>query len=195
MKNLTKTLTVLAVGLLSCGLFCQQAKAITGDIEFNGAARASGASSALTTTITFKNPGWKVIATDGDYSAVTTGTAATFLNFSFTGTGTGATLIGTVTPQWTFTFGGNTYTFNLLTLTSGTVLSGAMEFTGTGTASVNGGDFSPATWGLDGTAATGFTFRLASSSTSAVPDGGSAVALLGIALVGVEALRRKFKAC
>ncbi|PYL63469.1 MAG: hypothetical protein DMF25_10625, partial [Verrucomicrobia bacterium] len=27
----------------------------------------------------------------------------------------------------------------------------------------------------------------------AVPDGGSAVALLGIALVGVEALRRKFK--
>jgi VPDSG-CTERM motif len=28
-----------------------------------------------------------------------------------------------------------------------------------------------------------------------VPDGGSAVALLGIALVGVEALRRKFKAC
>jgi len=28
-----------------------------------------------------------------------------------------------------------------------------------------------------------------------VPDGGSAVALLGIALVGVEALRRKLKAC
>jgi len=80
-------------------------------------------------------------------------------------------------------------------LTSGTVVPGAMEFTGTGTASVNGGDFSPATWGLDGTSATGFTFRLASSSTSAVPDGGSAVALLGIALVGVEALRRKFKAC
>ncbi len=194
MKNLTKTLTVLAVGLLSCGLFCQQAKAITGDVEFTGTASASGASGVGITTITFANP-WFVVGTTGDYSVVPFGTSATFAGFSFTGTGTGATLIGTVTPQWTFTFGGNTYTLNLLTLTSGTVLSGAMEFTGTGTASVNGGDFSPATWGLDGTAATGFTFRLASSSTSAVPDGGSAVALLGIALVGVEALRRKFNAC
>ena len=193
MKNLTKTLTVLAVGLLSCGLFCQQAKAITGDIEFAGSAKASGASGTGTTTIAFA-PNWHVIATDGDYSAVTVGTAAKFFKFSFTGTGTGATLTAAVIPQWSFTFGGNTYTFNLLALTSGTVVSGAMEFTGTGTVFVNGVD-SAATWALDGTSRTGFTFTLSSSTTSAVPDGGSAVALLGIALVGVEALRRKFKAC
>src|SRR6266496_3688221 len=193
MKNLTKTLTVLAVGLLSCGLFCQQAKAITGDVEFTGTASASGASGVGITTITFANP-WFVVGTTGDYSVVPFGTSATFAGFSFTGTGTGATLIGTVTPLWTFTFGGNTYSFDLLALTSGTVVSGAMGFTGTGTVFINGGDATAATWALEGTSATGFTFALSNSTTSAagggVPDGGSAAALLGIALVGVEALRR-----
>lgn len=91
-------------------------------------------------------------------------------------------------------FGGNTYTFNLLVLTSGHVQSGSMAFTGTGTAFVNGGDASPASWALQGSSKTGFKFTLSSSTTSAAPDGVSAVALLGIALVGVEALRRKLKA-
>ena len=196
MKNLTKTLTVLAIGLLSCGLFSQQAQAITGDIQFFGKARASGASTGGLVTITFKNP-WQVFAGTGDYSAVPFGTATTFSSFSFTGDGTGATLTAPVTPQWSFVFGGNTYTFELLTLTSGHVQSGSMAFTGTGTAFVNGSDASPATWSLQGSTGTGFTFTLSSSTTSAVsaPDGGSAVALLGIALVGVEALRRKFKTC
>src|SRR5438874_1799946 len=89
MKNLTKTLTVLAIGLLSCGLFSQQAQAITGDIEFFGPARASGASGAGTTTIFFGR-GWQVLAGTGDYAAVTFGTPATFFNFTFTGDGTGA---------------------------------------------------------------------------------------------------------
>ena len=197
MKNLTKTLTVLAIGLLSCGLFCQQAQAITGDILFMGSATASGASGAGTTTISFTNP-WQVVAGTGDYAAVTFGTPATFNGFSFTGDGTGATLTAPVTPQWSFVFGGNTYTFDLLALTSGHVQSGSMAFTGTGTAFVNGGDASPANWSLQGSTGTGFRFTLSSSTTGAlgaVPDGGSAVALLGIALVGVEALRRKFKTC
>ena len=114
------------------------------------------------------------------------------------GDGTGATLTGPVNPQWSFVFGGNTYTFNLLALTSGHVQSGSMAFTGTGTAFINGGGPSPANWSLQGSTGTGFRFTLSSSTTGAlgaVPDGGSAVALLGIALVGVEALRRKFKTC
>ena len=197
MKNLTKTLTVLAIGLLSCGLFSQQAQAITGEIEFFGPARASGASGAGTTTIFFGR-GWQVLAANGGYSAVTPGTPATFFSFRFTGDGTGATLTAPVNPQWSFVFGGNTYTFELLALTSGHVQSGSMAFTGTGTAFVNGGDASPANWSLQGSTGTGFRFTLSSSTTGAlgaVPDGGSAVALLGIALVGVEALRRKFKTC
>ena len=192
MKNLTKTLTVLAIGLLSCGLFCQQAQAITGDILFMGSATASGASGAGTTTISFTNP-WQVVAATGGYLAVTFGTPATFNGFSFTGDGTGATLTAPVTPQWSFVFGGNTYTFDLLALTSGHVQSGSMAFTGTGTAFVNGGDASPANWSLEGSNSSGgFTFTLSSSTTGTigVPDGGSAVALLGIALAGIEGARR-----
>ena len=186
---------MLAVGLLSCGLFCQQAQAITGDVMFAGSATASGASGAGATTITFTNP-WHVVAGTGDYAAVTFGTPATFFGFTFTGDGTGATLTAPVTPQWSFVFGGKTYTFELLALTSGHVQSGSMAFTGTGTAFINGGGPSPANWSLQGSTGKGFTFTLSSSTTGTVggvPDGGSAVALLGIALVGVEALRRKFK--
>ncbi|PYL62842.1 MAG: hypothetical protein DMF25_11480, partial [Verrucomicrobia bacterium] len=196
MKNLTKTISMLAVGLLSYGLFCQQAQAITGDIEFTGKTKASGASGAGTTTISFKNPGWKVFAGTGGYSAVTFGTATTFSNFRFTGDGTGATLTGPVNPQWSFVFGGKTYTFELLALTSGHVQSGSMAFTGTGTAFINGGGPSPANWSLQGSTGKGFTFTLSSSTTGAVsaPDGGSAVALLGIAFAGIEGVRRSIRA-
>jgi VPDSG-CTERM motif len=188
MKNLTKTLTVLAVGLFSCGLFCQQAKAITGTIEFIGGAHASGKSGPGKTTISFTNP-WHVVAGDGDYLLVTPGTPATFNGFSFHGDGLGATLDNPVTPQWSFVFGGNTYTFNLLVLTSGHTESGAMAFTGTGTATFNGAP-SDATWSLQGSSGGGFTFKLSSSTTGSTPDGGSAVALLGIALAGIEGARR-----
>ena len=193
MKNLTKTLTVLAVGLLSCGLFCQQAQAINGDIQFFGSATASGDSSGGgPTTITFAS-NWEVFAGTGDYSAVTSGTPTTFNGFTFTGDGTGASLTGTVTPQWSFVFGGNTYTFDLLVLTSGHTESGSMAFTGTGTAFINGGDATPANWSLESSTGSGFTFALSGSTTGTVggvPDGGSAVALLGIALAGIEGARR-----
>lgn len=90
-------------------------------------------------------------------------------------------------------FGGNTFTFDLESLTSVIRAHNFIHLEGTGTAEVGGIDDSPATWVFDGTKLGG-TLSL-TSTTAAVPDGGSAVALLGIALVGVEALRRKLKAC
>ena len=159
-------LAVLATGVLSCGLVCQQAQAFSGEIEFGGRAAASGPSTGGLVTISFTNPGWQVIATTGDYSGVPLGTATTFNGFSFTGDGTGATLTGPVTPQWSFMFGGDTYTFDLLALTFGHVESGNMAFTGTGTAFVNGVDVGPANWSLQGSATSGFTFRLSGSTTA-----------------------------
>ena len=186
-------LAVLATGLLSCGLFCQQAHAISGEIEFFGKARASGPSTGGLVTITFSNPGWKVLSGTGGYAGVPFGTAAHFNNFSFTGDGTSAVLTAMVPAQWSFSFGGNLYTFNLEALTSAHVVSGSMAFTGTGTTFVNGVNAGFGTWSLQGSSAGGFSFKL-SSSTTAVPDGGSAVALLGIALAGIEVARRKIKA-
>src|ERR1700730_1743876 len=141
MRNLSKTmLAVLATGLLSCGLFCQQAQAFSGEILFAGQASASGPSTGGLVNISFTNPGWQVVDDNGDYSGVPLGTPATFHNFSFTGDGNTATLTGPVTPQWNFTFGGDVYTFDLLALTFGHVQSGQMAFSGTGIAYVNGVD-------------------------------------------------------
>ena len=190
-------LAVLATGLLGCGLFCQEAHAFTGSVSFFGAAHANHKSHGpdsinSTTTIFFTNPGWSVIAGDGAYTG-TVGSQANFTDFSFTGTGLGAVLIGPVTPEWTFSSGGNTYTFDLLALIDGTVTSGSMSLSGTGLAYINGGNPSDATWALQGSGGK-FTFTFSSSTTTAVPDGGSAVALLGIALAGIEVVRRKMKA-
>ena len=187
-------LAVLATGLLSCGLFCQQAQAFSGEIQFGGRATASGPSggSGDQVDITFA-PGWRVIGATGDYDGTQTTVTSEFNGFSFHGDGTTATLDMAVTPQWIFTSGGVTYSFDLLTLTSAHVEPGSMAFTGTGEAFVSGiGSVGQATWSLQGSSS-GFTFSLA-SSTTAVPDGGSAVALLGIALAGIEVVRRKMKA-
>ena len=197
MRNLSKTiLAVLATGLFSCGLFCQEAHAFTGSVSFFGAAHASGQSSGPSainsvTTIFFTNP-WSVIAADGAYTG-SVGSLATMTDFSFTGTGNGAVLTGPVTPEWTFSFGGNTYTFDLLALIDGTTTAGGMSLSGTGLAYINGGDPSVASWALQGSGGK-FTFKFSSSTTTAVPDGGSAVALLGIAFAGIEVVRRKLKA-
>ena len=187
-----KKIILATLAMVSCALLAQQAHAFSGTVEFTGSASASGASGAGTTTITFSNP-WHVTtdpnaAPDGAYTG-TAGTAATMFSFSFTGDGATATLTAPVTPMWSFVFGGNTYTFNLDALSNGHVQSGSMSFSGTGFAFINGADATSASWSLQGSSSGGFTFRL-SSSTTAAPDGGSAVALLGLAFAGVEGTRR-----
>lgn len=188
-------LTLAAVGC--CAFVAQQAQAVTGTISFSGTASATRQSaSGKTTTVNFTNPWSTNAGNSGDYSAVPSGVSTTMSSITFTGTGTGAVLSGPsaggVNPQWTFTFGGRTYSFNLGTLidavTTGTTISMAGE--GTATISGPGGtDTSAASWSIDGTGSK-MTFS-ATIHTTATPDGGSAVALLGIALAGVEAVRRK----
>ena len=175
--------TILA--LLATGLIGAQAYAVTGSIQFTGS--MSGSTSKGTTTITFTNP-WSVFAGTGDYSGVPNGTATTFNSFSYTGTGTSATLVAPVTPQWTFTYNLVTYSFDLEALTNAVLTSSSFNAGGTGTATI-GTDSSPAVWTIQGTGGK-FSFQLSSSTTTAVPDGGSAVALLGIALAGIEGARR-----
>jgi len=197
MKKISKAIrAVLVAGLLSYGLFCQQANAIpiTGSIIFAGPATASGPSGVGTTTISFTNP-WTTVTGIGSYSSVTSGTPTTLTAFSFVGTGTTAMLSAPVMPEWTFTFGGNTYSFDLLSLSSGTTTSGSMAISGTGIAHITGFDATPASWAMEG-AGQNFTYDLSSSTTASIgsiPDGGSAVSLLGIALVGLEALRRRLR--
>lgn len=203
MKISKSMLAVLATGVLSCGFLSQQAQAvqIDGTVGFTSAPNMSGGSASRmggTTSIHFNNPMFVDFGTD-NYSG-TIGQPVKFTDFSFTGSGTSAALSsGAVVPEWTFTAGATTYSFDLLSLTSGTFTKGnpnALSLQGMGIAHITGFEDTNASFSLQGTGK-GFTFTILQASTTAtpssVPDGGSAVALLGFAMAAVEGLRRKIR--
>jgi hypothetical protein len=196
------------LGLLGSGALSNQAQAesVVGDIEFFGAASASGPSNAsppvTPVTITFTNP-WQIVdvtlGSTYEMAGITTGSASTTLsNFTFTGDGALASLSGgPILPEWTFIFNGTTYSFDLATLTDGHVApSGphgltSMSFSGTGTVHATGFDDTPANWSLEGSG-TNFNFTLSTSTTSSIPEAGvTSLLLLGSALLTGCSLRRK----
>ena len=187
--NRTRTIKTI-LGILAGGLlFCQQIQAvsITGAVQFFGSATASGPSGPPD-TIHFVDP-WHSLSGTGSYGAVPFGTATAFTDFTFTGDGAAATLIGTDSPIWTFTVGATTYSFDLLTLTDGHVDSGSMSFTGTGIAHITGFEDTPASFGLEGSG-TGFNFELSSSTTVPAPEGGTTVVMFAFGLVLIGIVRR-----
>jgi len=181
----------LAAGLFSCGLFTQQvqAVAIKGNITFTGTASLNANSANTATMVT----GWhgfglgglpQVADHDGDFNGfVTDGDAVTIaFPWSFNS--------GAVPNFWSV----DGFVFNL---TSSSIIaqgSGSVTVAGTGTISGNGFGPTFGRWNFttqNPSANSRFSF---SAAGGAVPDGGSGVALLGIALTGVEVLRRKLKA-
>jgi hypothetical protein len=87
------------------------------------------------------------------------------------------------------------FTFDLLMSTIVTQNANFLTITGTGTITGNGFDPTSGTWAFStqnssGRPKTIFSF---SADDAPVPDGGSAVALLGIALTAIEVLRRKLR--
>jgi hypothetical protein len=188
MKNLSKTiLTVVAVGLLSCGLCCQQAQAtpITGDITFGGVVTFDSTSLSAATQVSTWN--LSIVTSDsGSFSSIpilsnVTMTAPWIFNPST------ATI-----PLWSV--GG--FTFDLMSSTIVHQDNFFLNITGVGTLSAAGFTTTPGTWSFAVSSAGGkpqSTFGF-TSDTRAVPEGGATAALLGLALAGVEVLRRKFKA-
>jgi len=192
MKNLTKTiLAMLATGVLSCAVFSQQAQAtaINGDIQFAGETHFDTNSLATATTVVT----WFDVFHNAGFSSVTSGTG----DFAGIPPGTSAAM----TQPWIFnpstptpglwSVGG--FSYDLLTSTIVTQNANTLTITGTGIVSGNGFDPTNMDWSFTtqsagGQTRTNFSF---SANGVAVPDGGSAVALLGLALVGIEALRRK----
>jgi hypothetical protein len=198
MKNLSKTmLALLATGVLGCAVFSQQAQAIPidGNINFVGAVQLDNNNLALATTVNiwfdvFNNPGQSTVApgATGNFSGIPAGTSATMAQpWIFNPS--------TPTPDL-WSVGG--FTFELLTATVVTQTANFLNVLGTGTISGNGFDPTAATWGFtinnsDGLPHLIFSFGGDSSTRTSVPDGGSAVALLGLAFIGIEVLRRKLR--
>jgi VPDSG-CTERM motif len=181
----------LATGVLSCGLFSQQAQAtaIQGNILFAGSVQFDTNSLATATQVTTwydlnGNAGFSSVAFGGTghFAGILAGTQATMAQWIFSPS--------TPTPGL-WSVGG--FTFDLLTSTIVTQTANFLSIAGTGIVSGNGFDSTNMEWSFSTQNAGGGTNLIFSFSANgaAVPDGGSAVALLGIALTGIEVLRRK----
>ena len=195
MKKLSKTiLAVLATGVLSCGLFSQQAQAalITGNIQFAGEVAFDTNSLATATRVVT----WFDVFHNAGFSSVTSATGDIAL---FVSPGDQATMA----QPWIFNpstataglWSAGGFTFDLLSSTIVTQNASTLVITGSGTVSGNGFDPTAMDWSLTtqssgGQTRTTFSFS-ANGVAVGVPDGGSAIALLGIALIGIEVLRRK----
>lgn len=202
MENLSKTIfTVLAVGLLSCAVFSQQAQAIpiTGGITFGGTVSLNDPSAGTASAVLAG--GWHgaggvgsplVMSRDGSFNAfVSAGAPATFtaLQWDFAS--------GPVAAFWVV--GG--FTFSLIeshVFAQGGSPAGVIV-NGTGTIVGNGFEPTFGTWSFstqDPAAGTPplFSFSAATGATGTVPDGGSMVTLLGLALGGLEGVRRLIRA-
>ena len=158
--------------------------AIEGSITFSGGATLdTGNANTAHAVTSFKNT--VVQSVSGDFD--------TFINELDPATFAASWVFDPSTPTSAlWTVGG--FTFDLLTSTVDARGGGSLTVSGTGTISGNSFDPTSGTWmfttqnpGANGT----FSF---SASGLSVPDGGSAVALLGLALMGIEVLRRKLKA-
>jgi hypothetical protein len=193
MKNLTKTIwAVIAAGLVTSTFSTQEAQAahINGTIDFAGSVRFDSSALQNVTQVAqwrdvFGNAGFSnVAATMGDFSSIPLGTQATM-----------------ATP-WIFNPSTNTpglwsvggFTFDLMSATVVDQTATFLNITGTGIITAAGFEDTAATWAFTVQNAGGnhdfFSFS-ANSATQGVPDGGSAVALLGIGLGVIELIRRK----
>jgi VPDSG-CTERM motif len=169
------------------------AAAIEGNINFAGAVHLDNNNLGSATTVVtwfdaFNNAGKTSVVpgATGAFSVIPAGTSATMAQPWVFNPSTPTAALWSV--------GG--FTFDLL---SATVVSQSNTFLNVlGTGMVSGNGFAPtsATWSFTVNNSNGqpkMMFSFAANNNS-VPDGGITVALLGIALMGVEVLRRKLKA-
>jgi MYXO-CTERM domain-containing protein len=171
---------------------------INGSIGFHGGATVSQGSGL--TTLTFTNP-LQVDIRQGDYTGVPSGTPVDLAPISWIGSGTAAVLMSNNTPEWTIVLAGATYQYSIIALQAAMFDStrGALSLQGTGIGTITGAinrDPTISTFSIQGINGQ-FTFTIVQASTcgcgipSPTPDGGSAIALLGLTSVGLLALRRR----
>jgi VPDSG-CTERM motif len=194
MKNITKTiLAVIAAGLVSSALSTPQAQAaqINGAIDFAGAVMFDTLNLQDATQVAqwrdvFGNVGFSNVAVvTGDFSGIPLGTQAVM--------GTPWIFNPSTATPGLWSVGG--FTFDLLSSTVVTQTATFLNISGAGIVSGNGFDPTMATWAfsVQNAGGTGSWFSF-SANLATVPDGGAAVALLGIGLGVIEFIRRKLRA-
>ncbi len=201
MKMTHKIVSVLAVAAMGCALLSQKAQAnpipISGTIQIGGIAlldnpvlnSANNVLSVLTSA---------VAGGTGDY----TGTAGAPVTWGVPFGWNPPLLPPPGTPPsmlWQFTSGVTTYEFDLSSIAKVGNNPLFLDITGTGVADISGYLPTPGTWSFTITSSTGTSstsplalFQFSSSDNAiGIPDGGMTIALLGLALTGIGALRMK----
>lgn len=186
-----KILMLVAAAVVSMTLVQNaSAVAISGKVDMVGTLNLNTTSLATASTVTSFGPA-AVIPTPNGAFIGTAGSAVTFTPFSWNPQST------PVIPLWSFVSGGWTYTFDLNNISFVFQNASFVNLAGEGILNITGlgSPYTPTQgkWTFTITSAgsdPNFRFGFV-SSTAAVPDGGMTVALLGLALVGVEGLRRK----
>ena len=196
MKNLTKTiLTLIAAGLVLTALSTQEAQAakIIGRLDIAGSVMFD--SSALQ-NVTQVNE-WRDIFGNSGFTNVA----------AFNGSYLGFVSMGdqaTMATPWTFNPSTNTpalwsvggFTFDLTSATIVMQTGTFLDIEGVGTVHGTGFEDTTARWAFsvqNAGGGPGDFFSFSANTASGVPDGGSAVALLGISLVAIEFVRRKLR--
>jgi len=191
MENLTKTiLAVIAASFVSGALCTHEAQAvqIDGTIDFAGSTRFDSSHLDAATIVVE----WRDVFGNSGFSNV----AAFSGNFvGFINLGDQATM---ATP-WTFTaptpglwsVGGFTFDLRHATIVDQTATF--LNIKGTGIISGNGFEDTPARWAFSVQNAGGNRdfFSFSANSATGLPDGGSAIALLGMGLGVIRFTRRK----
>lgn len=190
MKRIKLLLASALALLVTSGLAGQvKAQNIVGSVSFFGSSSVSGSSGAGITLVNFGND-WHYIAGTSTFNSILPYTSATFNGFSFSGDGTAAMLTAPDSPLWSITYSGVTYTFDLLSLSSGHTQTDSMAFTGSGILHATGYSDTPGSFSLSGTG-TNYSYTLTFDSNTAVPEP-SSVALIGVGLaMGAVAVYRR----
>jgi len=185
--KILKTITICATVFAAAAP--AMANTINGAISLSGSYTVDGTNFKPFNAIT--NPtgataftsfsGVRVDDANGDYSG-TVGASVTHNAFVF------EPFTTAITPLWTFTVGATTYSFDLDSVSIDFRNSKSIVLSGQGEANITGFDTTPGDWTFTANAGGG-TFSF--SSTNVVPDGGATAVMLGAALLGLGAIRRK----
>jgi hypothetical protein len=175
---------LLAVALTGNMAFASPSP-INGSITFNGTANTNSGDLLNATSFT-SFAGVTVVNTDTGSYAGLTGDAVTFTPFSFNA--------GSVSPLWTFTVSGITYSFVATSINIESQTTSFLNLEGNGVASITGEGSVNGTWSITDTGNGAPSFSFGAGTT--VPDGGSTALLMSLGLAGVAlwlyARNRKF---